>query len=137
MAVLMVATSATAETFVADLEPVEGTGSSGSGSATFVLNDDETEIVYHVTYGGLIGKETASHVHLSTGIEKFNLPDGPVKDGVWVNPGFFWVASLKAGLLYVVIHTTHTATGEIQGFLLTPQTPTEATTWGGIKELYR
>jgi hypothetical protein len=46
-------------------------------------------------------------------------------------------AAIAAGKAYLNIHTTQVPGGEIRGFLLPAPVPTEPTTWGSIKALYR
>jgi len=63
------------------------------------------------------------------------MPEGNPKAGVW-NPNALLVDDLRAGRLFILIHTTGAPTGELRGDIL-PATPTEAGTWGRIKSLYR
>jgi hypothetical protein len=102
-----------------------GTPSTGTGFGLFLLNDAETALTYKVTYSGLIGIETASHIHneaeadakvKDTGI-------GPVKIGVWTTTNTVplnaaRVAALKAGQLYHNIHSIPYPAGEIRGQIL-------------------
>jgi hypothetical protein len=47
------------------------------------------------------------------------------------------LAALAAGKAYLNIHSSSFPGGEIRGFLLEMTTPTQQTSWGRIKELYR
>ena len=47
------------------------------------------------------------------------------------------LAALAAGKAYLNIHSNVFGGGEIRGFLLEKTTPTQQTSWGRIKELYR
>jgi hypothetical protein len=47
------------------------------------------------------------------------------------------LAALAAGKAYLNIHSASFPGGEIRGFLLEKTTPTQQTSWGRIKELYR
>jgi hypothetical protein len=46
-------------------------------------------------------------------------------------------AAIAAGKAYLNIHTTTVPGGEIRGFLLPAPLPTQPSTWGSIKALYR
>ena len=134
---LLLAVTATAdETFVATLIPQPNSGSSGTGSATLVLNDDETEVSYTITYSGLSGAEIAAHIHRPDGSIAHDLPVGTPKVGVWQNPGFIDVVSLKIEQLYILIHTPANPGGELRGNIVQQNVPVEETTWGSIKALY-
>lgn len=102
-----------------------GTGSPGTGSGTFTLSADETSLSYSITFSGLQGTETVSHIHLAppgvSGGVVHPLPLGSPKVGVWstsdatftLTPAL--VDELKAGNLYVNIHSTVVGSGEIRG----------------------
>jgi hypothetical protein len=48
-----------------------------------------------------------------------------------------FIAAIQAGKAYLNVHTLVVPGGEIRGFLLPAQLPTEPSTWGKIKALYR
>ncbi len=118
--------------------PQAGTASPGTGTAILVLNNAETELTYHIEYSGLLAAETVSHIHNAPigigGPPVKNLPLGSPKDGVWnatpdpiaLTPAM--VAELKAGNLYINIHSTLHPGGEIRGQILIG-TPT-LSPWG-------
>jgi hypothetical protein len=135
---LVVATSAgAAETFVATFVPRTGSGSSGSGGATLVLNEAGTELSYNISYTGLTGPELAAHIHAPDGSIIHHLPLGSPKVGVWSNPGFIDIVNLRADNLFILIHTEANPGGELRGNITSQELPVEAGTWGRIKALYR
>lgn len=118
-----------------------GTPSPGVGYASVILSNDETLITLHMEFSGLLATETASHIHgpaapgINAGVQ-IPLPLGTPVDGQFpITPT--QVTYLKAGLLYINVHTTLYAGGEIRGQISSDPTPAENTTWGRIKALYR
>jgi hypothetical protein len=120
-------------------------GSPGTGTATVILNDAGTEIAYTISYTGLVGTVTASHIHKApigtngSVIIGFSPPLGSTS-GVFggvaaVTPA--QVADLLAGLYYVNIHTNVYPGGELRAQLEGAPTPAGKSTWGRIKQLYR
>ena len=102
-----------------------GTGSPGTGVGKFMLNDAETVLTYKVTFTGLTAPETASHIHSDAegGAIVKGLGTGSPKIGTWTSAEAIplnaqRVADLKAGLLYVNIHSTAFPAGEIKGQIL-------------------
>jgi len=98
-----------------------GTASPASGTATFVLDEAETEVAYVIEYGGLVGAETVAHIHNAPpgviGPVFHNLAFGSPKVGVWpVGP--FEVAELRAGRVNILIHTELYPGAEIRGDLV-------------------
>ncbi len=102
-----------------------GTPSAGTGTGIFILSDDETSLSYEISFSGLLAPETVSHFHkappgVSGGVVK-NLPLGSPKIGVWSASDATQpltaqsVADLKAGLLYINIHSSSYPGGEIRG----------------------
>lgn len=125
------------ETFTATLVPVDGTGSTGSGSATLVLNDEESQVSYNVSYTGLSSPEVGAHIHRPLGGVATPLVFGNPKIGVWQKPLPDDVARLRNGELYILIHSDNFPQGELRGDI-EPQvvSPVEPTTWGRIKSLF-
>lgn len=102
-----------------------GTGSPGVGYGLIRLNSAEDTVTYNITFAGLLAPESASHFHnapkdVQGGVVK-NLPAGSPKVGTWttgditqpLTPAL--VAELKAGNLYINIHSTQFPGGEIRG----------------------
>jgi hypothetical protein len=135
MLLLAVAVPATAgEMFYATLAPPPGSQSTASGSATLELSDDLSELSYHIEFTGLTSEELGAHIHKPDGNVAYRLPPGSPKIGAWIDPGFAIISYLKAGQLYIVIHTE--LGGELNGTITDQATPTQVTTWGRIKSLY-
>ena len=102
-----------------------GTGSTATGVGKFVLSDDQTVLTFKVTFVGLLAPETAAHIHSDAegGAIVKGLGVGSPKIGTWTSAEAVplnaqRVADLKAGLLYVNIHSTLHPGGEIRGQLL-------------------
>jgi len=94
--------------------------SPATGFAVLTLNDAQTQVTFHIQFSGLVGTETAAHLHHAppgvAGPVVFGLPLGSPKNGVWpVGPTE--VAWLTAGEIYVNIHSTSFPGGEIRGNL--------------------
>jgi len=110
-----------------------------TGTASFVLNDAQTQLTYHIEYSGLSSPETAAHVHNAppklNGPAVFALPLGTPKDGVWDIPPDM-VTELLAGRLYVNVHTETYIQGEIRGNIEGP-VAAQSATFGAVKEKYR
>lgn len=110
-----------------------------TGMATFTLNNDQTELAYHVTYQDLSSLEDSAHLHNGGPREQggivFALPVGTPKVGVWNIPPDM-VTELFAGRIYINIHSVVYIGGEIRGNIM-QQVATEASTWGSIKAFYR
>lgn len=113
-----------------------------SGTGTFTIDTDANTLSYNITYSGLIGTETAAHIHgycgpgVPCGVVH-PLPAGNPKVGVWDYPEAN-EADILAGLTYVNIHTDFRPGGEIRGQILEcPVTPTDEASWGRVKTLFR
>ena len=124
-------------------QEVPAVATTGSGSATLVLNDAGNQLAYTVTYSGLVGTLTASHIHKAPAgtnggvLFGFSPPIG-TKSGTFsgtitLTPAN--VADLNAGLYYVNVHSTTFPGGELRGQISTAPTGTTHTTWGRIKAL--
>jgi hypothetical protein len=130
--------STPATTFGATLSgasEVPPTTSSGTGSATYTISG--TTVNYVITYSGLSGPPTASHMHVGAStvagavVVPFTLPSGLGASGTF--SGSFTEANIKpqttppittlvdllgqigAGNTYTNIHTTANGGGEIRG----------------------
>ena len=132
-------------TTLSGLQEVPANASNGTGTAVVVLNDAQTQFTYSVTFSGLTGNTTASHIHKAAiGVNGgvifgFSPPLG-VTAGAFngiVNPTPAQVADLFAGLYYVNIHSDFWPGGEIRGQLSADVTPAQRGTWGRIKSMYR
>jgi hypothetical protein len=125
------------ETFVAALTgPRAGTTSSATGTATLVLDGSATRIDFTISHNGLSSREVGSHIHYIQGGIAFTLPKGNPKVGTWTSPTALDIFRLRAGELFINIHTDDHPTGEIAGDLVTAPTPVDAATWGRIKALF-
>jgi hypothetical protein len=117
-----------------------------TGTATLILDNGGTNLSYTVTYSGLLGTLTASHIHKApVGVNGgvlfgFSPPIGTTSgtfSGVVSGLTAANVSDLNAGLYYVNIHSTLYPGGEIRGQIGGAPTPTGKSTWGRIKSLYR
>jgi hypothetical protein len=125
----------------------------GSGQGTFVLNNDQTELSFNITFSGLSSTESAAHFHnaavgVNGGVVR-HLPfpanpkigvwrstDGPAAPNQPLTP--FLVGELLAGRLYTNIHSQQCPQGELRGQVVLDATPTlQDRSWGRIKALYR
>ena len=106
--------------YVATLDGAQETppvATAATGTATLVLNPDDT-LTYDVITTGLSG--TMAHIHLGAagvpGPILINLLGGPtVWSGTTAALTTEQVAQLKAGLLYINVHTPANLGGEIRG----------------------
>src|SRR6185503_7184560 len=106
--------------YVATLDGAQETPpvvTAATGTATFLLNGDDT-LTYDVITTGLTG--TMAHIHLGAagvpGPILINLAGGPaIWSGTTAALTSEQKAQLKAGLLYVNVHTAANPTGEIRG----------------------
>lgn len=109
-----------------------------TGSASLVLNDDQTELSFHIEYDYLSSPESDAHIHnagpRANGPIVFQLPIGEVKDGVWEIPPAM-VAELLAGRLYINIHSDIYISGEIRGQIVQAVT-VRTETLGAVKARY-
>ncbi len=126
---------------------VPPTASTGSGTAVAILDNSGTQLACTVTFTGLTSGLTASHIHIGAAGT-----NGPVlfpfttTSVAGMTSGTFSqtftltaqnVSDLQNGLYYVNIHTSTYPGGEIRGQLGFDVTPTNKTSWGRIKNLYR
>jgi hypothetical protein len=113
--------------------------SPATGTGAFTLNDAETQLSIFVTFSGLVAPQTAAHIHgpaapgVNAGV-RFGFPLGSPVNLVWAIPPAD-VVSLKAGLLYVNVHSTTYPGGEIRGQILAA-VPAVPKSWGRVKAMY-
>lgn len=122
----MSADSARADTvFIASLDgaqEVPPVATAGTGSATVVLNDAEDMALVSLSFSNLTSPQGDAHIHgpAAPGVDGpvvFGLPLGSFNDLPWALTPVD-VANLKAGLLYVNVHTDLHPGGEIRGQLI-------------------
>ncbi len=114
--------SKASQLFVATLngmQEVPPTNSTASGEATLLLSPDETSASITLNFRGLSSQQTAAHIHGpaapgSNGPVVFPLPSGQVSD-FQINLTAGQVQDLKAGMLYVNVHSSTFNNGEIRG----------------------
>ena len=122
-AVMIPAALAETMTYKADLkasEEVPATTSKGSGTATVTFDPATKLMRWKVTYSGLTGPATMAHFHgpaapgQNAGVViPFDKPDSPIEGSAKLTDE--QVADLKAGKLYINIHTAANKAGEIRG----------------------
>jgi len=93
----------------------------GIGLGIFQLNQKETNIHFKILFTGLTSTFSAAHIHNApagtNGGVIFNLVpfvNGNTIEGDW-QPDSAQLAELKAGNLYVNVHTANNSSGEIRG----------------------
>ena len=102
-----------------------------TGSGTFSLNDDETELTYSISATGLTGDVIAAHFHFAadgaagSGPPIFTITDSVVSDGMGgATAEGIWplsaddVRDLRLLYIYVNFHTDANTGGEIRGNLV-------------------
>lgn len=107
-----------AEFYRASLQPIEGSGSSATGSASIVLDEDAGELTYEIAVSGLGSAELAAHIHAADGTILHQLPLGPAKNGVWSGLGLPQIFQLRAESLFILVHTADNPGGEIRGSIV-------------------
>lgn len=111
-----------------------GSGSGGTGTGIFTLDTDTGLVTYNITFQGLEGTETASHVHgaaarcVNVGV-LYPLPLGSPKVGQ-TNLNAQQQQDMIDGLHYVNIHSTLFPGGEIRGQIELDSGVPAAGTWG-------
>jgi hypothetical protein len=93
-----------------------------TGYGTVHLNEAEDQALVSLSFSGLLGAQTQAHIHgpAGPGVDApivIFLPNGNFNNFVW-NLTPIDVANLKAGLLYINVHSTVELGGEIRGQLL-------------------
>ena len=122
-ALMIPAALAETMTYKADLkgsEEVPATTSNGSGAATVTFDPATSVLTWKVTYSGLTGPATMGHIHGPAAPGKnapvaipFAKVDSPIEGSAKLTDQ--QIADLKAGQLYVNIHTAANKAGEIRG----------------------
>lgn len=113
--------------------------SPGTGTGAFTLNAAETNLSVSVSFSGLTSAQTAGHIHgaappgVNAGVV-FGFPNLGAVNTNWAIPAAH-VTNLKAGLLYVNIHTSNFPGGELRGQIVA-STPAKPSSWGRVKSLY-
>lgn len=125
-------------TFTVSLNQAQEVGPTGSpaiGSGTLVLNPDNT-VTYNISYSGLTGDWTASHIHgNATSFPGFNagvivglnnVPDGTRAgslQGTTAALSATQVGFITSGSAYVNIHSATFGGGEIRGQIIAVPEP--------------
>ncbi len=119
------------------------TGSTATGTGTFVLDDVAATLDYNISFSGLSSAQTAAHIHgpAAVGVNAgvlFGLGTGSPKIGTWSSISATDLSRISSGLTYVNVHSQNFPGGEIRGQITcTPVTGTEESSWGAIKQLFR
>jgi hypothetical protein len=127
--------STTFTAYLNGAQEVPPTGSPAKGFGRVTLNEAETSITVSVTYGSadvpLSSNIISGHIHgpagpgTNAGVLFDLMPAGGAAFGSVANATFSvtptQVANLKAGLLYINIHTVNNSGGEIRGQILVPR----------------
>jgi hypothetical protein len=106
---------------LASYAQVQGSGSNGKGTAWAVLSHDLSTLQYSVTYAGLTGTFTASHIHTRTNgsiVKPFVYGSGNTTTGQWTGLTDVNIQDYLQNRLYVNIHSTVQPSGEISGTLM-------------------
>ena len=108
--------------------PTPNPPAAGTGTGWFSLNEDRTELTYHITVTGLSGSLNAAHFHnapsgVSGGVVRAISFSGTTASGVWKNTDTqaltdSLVRELLRGRIYVNVHTSVNPAGEIRGQVL-------------------
>ena len=123
---MMKSMSSNTETFTASMSgaqesPPATTAATGNAEVTY--NRDTSMLAYRVTYSGLSGPATASHIHGPAGpgqnagvvVPFTNVGTSPFSGEVRITPEQF--NQLSSGQWYVNVHTAAHPAGEIRGQL--------------------
>ncbi|MHC5004387.1 MAG: CHRD domain-containing protein [Planctomycetota bacterium] len=100
-------------------QAVPPVASPASGCALISIDTEANRLSYHIAYGGLLGGETVAHFHGpavpgTNGGVMHSLPAGSPKIGTWTYDESQEEAIL-AGNVYINIHSTMFAAGELRG----------------------
>jgi len=138
------APAARAESYVAVIDGSQAVPPNNSdcvGHGTFELSADEAHLAYNIHFDPWVDDEFISHIHEQnappmTG-EQILVEIAPGADKIGVVdllPAN--VVSLRAGRLFVNVHTTRFMQGEVRGWIV-PTVAVKAITWGAVRSLYR
>lgn len=100
-------------------QEVPPVASGALGGGRFVIDTDANTVTYRISFGGLVGVESAAHIHgpavqgVGGGV-LVALPAGNPKVGVW-NYLEAQEADILAGRTYANIHSTFAPGGELRG----------------------
>jgi uncharacterized protein (DUF1800 family) len=130
-------------TFITTLLAEGGATTTATGTSTLVLAADEKSALVSASFSGLTTTETAAHVHGpadpgQSAPPLFSVPLGNFDNALWVfqDTGNVTVLqqieALKAGRIYINIHSANFPSGEIRGHyrFAIPPTPTPTPTVG-------
>ena len=145
------AVPASAQNYIATLsgaQEVPPRVTPATGLACFTLEDDGVYFYlnYELSFSGLVAAQTGAHIHgpAAVGVNAGILFPFPLGSPVFGTFGPLLAAQLtqlNSALWYVNVHSTTYPGGEIRGQILVtgnPCTvPTQETTWGAVKSLYR
>ncbi len=113
-----------------------GTGSSGVGTATIMLDDSTNLLSWNISWSGLTGTPTLMHFHgpalanMNAGIQVGTGVAGPPVIGN-ATISASQAADLLAGLWYLNLHTSTSGGGEIRGQVV-PEPGTLTLLGGGL-----
>ncbi len=130
LALAPLAASAATMTFHATMDgasEVPPTTSAGTGTVTATLDPDSDKLDYTVTFSGLTGPATMAHIHgpaapganAGVVVPLGMAPTSPITGSKMLTAA--QVDELKAGKMYVNVHTAAHPGGEIRGQLTAAQ----------------
>lgn len=110
-------------------QEVPAVTTTATGTGSFVLSANGTQLTYNITVNGLSGAITGSHFHNAAagtggGVVKAFTFNGNTASGVWTSADAnqpltdLLLSELLKGKLYVNVHTSANAGGEIRGQVL-------------------
>jgi hypothetical protein len=155
LSIVSVSAASAASNWVASLnganEAPTPVATPATGQFEGTLNDANNNMTFTLTYTGLVGTMTQSHIHRGAvgvagpivyWLANGNVPS-PISGCTDPTPldgtcGFVPadVTDLQAGNLYANLHSTFAPGGEIRG-QITSAVPAQQSTWGKIKGLFR
>ena len=116
--------------YIDQAQEVPPTGSPAQGFGLFVADEASNTLTYYIGFTGLVGVETAAHIHgfalhgTNAGV-LHALPAGNPKVGTW-NYTDAQEEQILSGLTYVNIHTNAFPGGEIRGQVVPLVAPMDA-----------
>ena len=110
-------------------QEVPAVTTTATGTGSFVLSSNGTQLTYNITVNGLSGAITGSHFHNAAagtggGVVKTFTFNGNTASGIWTSADAnqpltdLLLSELLKGKLYVNVHTSANAGGEIRGQVL-------------------